>query len=236
MHPIHTNAPYDRRAAAMPRLPRPPWWRAVLLLPLLLLPLASAFHHPRHRLLQLQQPHQRLLARLAGGSSTGTSADHDDAAALPPRFLVLFKGGPAGNMDQGTSLGCLREMEFRGLARALLDMPEGLLTFTDALEADLSLAAGTARRSVDDDDDGDDDSDGDYEDDGSSSSNGGGGGTDGGGGASSLVYVEGIESAEALRRVASRAVLVHAAYEVRALGHDLSTTQSTSIGIAHFDL
>lgn len=85
----------------------------------------------------------------------------------------------------------------------MTEQEEEQLHFIDALEVDLSLAAGHkhARGGVvqEEEEEGDDEGE-----DSSTSVDGG----------SSLVYVEGVAGPDALRRVASRAVLVHAAYEV----------------------
>lgn len=145
---------------------------------------------------------------------------------------MLFKGGPAGNADRGTSLACLREAEFRGLARSFLGAgAEEGLSFVDALETDLSLAAGSSPRAAVDE--GDEEEEEEGEDSSSSASSSGGGE-----GASSLQWVHGhgmADDAEALRRVASRAVLVHAAYEVWGEGGTLEACAAAANGMADAD-
>lgn len=138
--------------------------------------------------------------------------------SVPPRqvstskFLVLFKGGAAGNGDQGTSLACLRIAEFRGLAyRELGDLAAvAALRFEDALETDVSLAGG---RKPDEDNE---------EDEKSSP-------------ASSLMYVHGLPSVLILRRIVERAILVHAAYEVWATGSSLCECAAITKNILNDD-
>ena len=215
----------------MPRRHRPPPWvplRSILILAAAVRSSHAAFIH--HRRLP---PQERLLPHAA-------AAGHDNAAPgppppSPPKLLVLFKGGPAGNADRGTSLACLREAEFRGLARSFLGAGADGLSFVGALETDLSLAAGSSpgggpvsvagRTAVDEGDD-------EEEEEEDSSSSGGGGG------ASSLQWVHGhgmADDAEALRRVASRAVLVHAAYEVWGEGTTYEVCAAAANGMADAD-
>lgn len=150
-----------------------------------------------------------LHATTAAASSTPPSAAQRaidlPLPALPPqtsksKYLVLFKGGAAGNGDQGTSLACLRLAEFRGLAyREMGDLEScASLRFEDALKTDVSLAGG---RKPDEDSEEDEESSP----------------------ASSLMYVHGLpeDGGEILRRIVERAVLVHAAYEVWATGSSL---------------
>lgn len=187
--------------------------------PLLLLLLAAALQtHAFFTRRLLPQQRQRLL--LPPPPHAAAPAGHDAPDPSPSRLLVLFKGGPAGNNDRGTSLACLRGAELRGLARSLLGVEEAP-TFEDALETDLSLAAGSpaARAGVSaaDEEDNEDES------------------SDSGGGASSLQYVHGIKDAEALRVVASRAVLVHAAYEIWGIGTTLTACAEAANAMADAD-
>lgn len=116
------------------------------------------------------------------------------ACRAPPRskFLLLFKGGAADSGDQGTSLACLREAEFRGLAyRELQDLDAvAALRFEDALKTDLSLSGG--RRKADKNE-----------------------GRGRGCSSSSLVYVHGLpDDGKVMQAIVQSAVLVHAAYAV----------------------
>jgi len=155
-------------------------------------------------------------------SSSSASPRAIDSAPLPPpqtstsKFLVLFKGGAAGNGDQGTSLACLRIAEFRGLAfRELGDLQAvAALRFEDALKTDVSLAGG---RKPDEDNEEDEESSP----------------------ASSLMYVYGLPEGEnggkVLRRIVERAVLVHAAYEVWAMGSSLCECAAITKNIMNDD-
>lgn len=120
-------------------------------------------------------------------------------------YLVLFKGGVAGNADEGTSLACLRYAEFRALAQSIIDPQEDVeanISFTNALKTDLSLAAGFTKKSeVVVDAGGDDGAFSDSD--------------------SSLVYVHGITSREVLQAIVSRAILCSAAYEIWASGDSM---------------
>lgn len=191
-------------------MPPPPWPLLVLLVALCQ---CRAFHHHHASSLQAAVPRRRLVPR---STPRDDGCDHDRSQQL--QLLVLFKGGDARGSDRGTSLACLRESEFRGLARALLPKTEReALRFTEALEVDLSLAAGHGGAPGLEEEDGEEEE----EDEDSSTS------TDGG---SSLMYVEGVEGEEALRLVASRALLVHAAYEVRVGIHGSKRLECVAAG------
>ena len=159
-----------------------------------------------------------LLHAMIGTSTPSSTSPCAIDPSLPPRqvstskFLVLFKGGAAGNGDQGTSLACLRIAEFRGLAyRELGDLAAvAALRFEDALKTDVSLAGG---RKPDEDNE---------EDEKSSP-------------ASSLMYVHGLPSVLVLRTIVERAILVHAAYEVWATGSSLCECAAITKNILNDD-
>ena len=191
--------------------PPPPPRRHLLLLLLLLVllptPSSPFFLSP---LLSTRRRHTTTTTITAAAhvdtfSSTTPSTTTTTPATTSP-YLVLFKGGVAGNADEGTSLACLRYAEFRALAQSIIDPQEDVeeanISFTNALKTDLSLAAGFTKKSeivadVGADDDASFDSD------------------------SSLVYVHGITSREVLQAIVSRTILCIAAYEIWASGDSL---------------
>src|SRR6056297_2072623 len=84
------------------------------LLLLLYPPGASSFLPSSHP----PPPHPPVTVTLALGDAApvvGPLPSPGVACRAPPRskFLLLFKGGAADSGDQGTSLACLREAEFR---------------------------------------------------------------------------------------------------------------------------
>lgn len=129
------------------------------------------------------------------------------------KFLVLFKGGAAGNADQGTSLACLRIAEFRGLAYREMGNLDAVaaLRFEDALKTDVSLAGG---RKPDEDNEDNEESR-----------------------TSSLMYVHGLpeDGGVVLKAIVERAVLVHAAYEVWATGSSLCECAAITKNIMNDD-
>ncbi len=148
-------------------------------------------------------------AAAASGSGAAGSTDP------PSPFLVLFKGGAAGSGDEGTSLACLRECEFRGLAYDVLGDRAAVASihFTDALTTDLSLSGGRRPNAQEPSEEEEEEED---EEDRPSSS---------------LMYVHGMPTAEALWQIVSRAVLIHAAYEILASGpsYEACAAQTTLI-------